>query len=181
MIAPDTLDSIRARADVDGVEVLIGLAGVQTGQYPRARDLALQCLQRGLPVVIGGFHVSSDAPSRDFLAAQGVTVVIGEAETTWPQLLDDHLRGARRPLYRVADGIRARTGLADISVPTITGAPAGAGCPLSQPLLQSDAEHARHRAGLSIRLLVLRGEERHGPDDARPRSGAGRRVGARRA
>ena len=26
----------------DGVEVLIGLAGVQTNQYPRGRDLALQ-------------------------------------------------------------------------------------------------------------------------------------------
>jgi hypothetical protein len=70
VIAPDTLDSIRVRADVDGVEVLIGLAGVQTGQYPRARDLALQCLQRGLPVVIAGStsaatrHRATSSPRR---------------------------------------------------------------------------------------------------------------------
>lgn len=122
-LAPATLDSIRARAAADGVDVIVGLAGVQTGQYPRARDLALQCVQRDLPVVAGGFHISSDAPSRDFLAAHGVTVVVGEAESTWAQLLDDHLRGARRPLYRVGDGLRTRTGLGDIAVPPITDAP----------------------------------------------------------
>ena len=99
------------------------LAGVQTGQYPRARDLALQCRRAGCPSSCGGFHVSSHAPiarlsrrarrdrrdrrSGDHLAA----------------LLDDHLRGALRAEYRVERRHRARTGLADIAVPDDHAAP----------------------------------------------------------
>jgi radical SAM superfamily enzyme YgiQ (UPF0313 family) len=46
-------------------------------------------------------------------------VVIGEAETTWPSLLDDYLRGALSPSYQVRDGVRARTGTGEITVPSI--------------------------------------------------------------
>jgi hypothetical protein len=41
-INADTIRAIKDKAQEDGVEVLIGLAGVQTNQYPRGRDLALQ-------------------------------------------------------------------------------------------------------------------------------------------
>jgi radical SAM superfamily enzyme YgiQ (UPF0313 family) len=122
VISPAVMRSIRARGRADGVEVIIGLAGVQTGQYPRGRDLALQFKQLGLPVVIGGFHVSSDAASRDFLMAAGVTVVVGEAETSWPRLLDDYRRGCLNAAYAVTDGVRAKTGLDDITVPLIRDA-----------------------------------------------------------
>src|SRR5277367_1880110 len=37
---------------------LIGLVGVQSNQFPRALDLARTFRAAGLPVVIGGFHVS---------------------------------------------------------------------------------------------------------------------------
>src|SRR5262245_40128811 len=37
---------------------LIGLVGVQTNQFPRALDLARPFRAAGVPVVIGGFHVS---------------------------------------------------------------------------------------------------------------------------
>src|SRR5262249_35320844 len=73
VLAPAVMQSIRARAQADGVEPLIGLAGVQTGQYCRARDLALQLKRLGLTVLIGGFHISSDQPSRAFLESVGVT------------------------------------------------------------------------------------------------------------
>jgi hypothetical protein len=36
----------------------IGLVGVQSNQFPRALDLGRQFRAAGLPVVIGGFHVS---------------------------------------------------------------------------------------------------------------------------
>lgn len=103
----------------DGAELLIGLAGVQTNQYPRARDIALQCRRLGLPVLMGGFHVSSHEPTRRFLASVGVTVVIGEAETTWPVILDDYLGGRLAPSYQVRDGLRARTGTGEVVVPSI--------------------------------------------------------------
>ena len=81
--------AIASRATADGVEPLIGLAGVQTNQYPRGRDLARRFRRRGLPVLMGGFHVSSHPPSCEELGALGVTVVLGEADVTWPRLLGD--------------------------------------------------------------------------------------------
>src|SRR4051794_14496333 len=41
-----------------GVRALVGLVGVQSNQYDRALDLARSFRAEGLPVVIGGFHVS---------------------------------------------------------------------------------------------------------------------------
>src|SRR3954453_14001218 len=37
---------------------LVGLVGVQSNQFPRALDIARPLRQAGIPVVIGGFHVS---------------------------------------------------------------------------------------------------------------------------
>jgi hypothetical protein len=42
----------------DGGRALIGLVGVQSNQFPRAVDLAQPFLAAGLPVAVGGFHVS---------------------------------------------------------------------------------------------------------------------------
>jgi radical SAM superfamily enzyme YgiQ (UPF0313 family) len=119
----ETLATLRRRAVADGAELIIGLTGIQTGQYPRARDVALQCKQLGLTVVAGGFHISGDAPSREFLADRGVTVVVGEAETTWGVLLEDYLRGELQRSYHVTDGLRARTALGTIDVPDIGDVP----------------------------------------------------------
>src|ERR1051326_6753509 len=121
-IVPATLRAIQEKGVEDGVEVIIGLAGVQTNQYPRGRDLALQFRRAGFPVLFGGFHVSGYPDSRTFLESCGVTTVVGEAETLWAEILDDYRRGALRPSYSVTEGIRARTGGADIMVPLITEA-----------------------------------------------------------
>src|SRR5436190_19524247 len=37
---------------------LVGLVGVQTNQFPRAVDIAVPLRAAGIPVCIGGFHVS---------------------------------------------------------------------------------------------------------------------------
>jgi hypothetical protein len=37
---------------------MVGLVGVQSNQFPRALDIARPLRQAGIPVVIGGFHVS---------------------------------------------------------------------------------------------------------------------------
>jgi hypothetical protein len=116
------ISSICNQAAADGVELLIGLAGVQTNQYPRGRDIGLQFKRLGVPVMMGGFHVSSHAPTRDFLTSAGITVVVGEAETTWDTILDDYLCGDLQACYRVAAGVRAKTGMADVTVPLIRDA-----------------------------------------------------------
>lgn len=115
----ETIASILAAAERDRVQLLIALTGVQTGEYPRARDLALQFRARGARVAIGGFHVSSDPPSRAFLESVGVTTVVGEAETILADLLDDFVAGELRPNYRVDQGLRVRTGVGNITVPQL--------------------------------------------------------------
>jgi radical SAM superfamily enzyme YgiQ (UPF0313 family) len=122
VIAPETIKAIKDKAREDGVELLIGLAGVQSNQYPRGRDLALQLIAEGLPVMMGGFHVSGYPESVEFLNQCGVTTIVGEAETLWPGIVQDFLNGELQPRYAVTDGIRAKTGQDDIIVPVITDA-----------------------------------------------------------
>ena len=122
VVTPAVVASIAERAQTDGVDLLVGLVAVQTNQYPRARDLALQLRARGVAVAMGGFHVSSHEPSRAFLARAGVVAVVGEAESSFDELLADFLDGRLAPEYRVRAGIRARTGAADITVPPIEAA-----------------------------------------------------------
>jgi len=83
-VRPDTIiDLIRK----EGGRALIGLVGVQSNQFPRAVDLARPFLDAGLPVCIGGFHVSGciamlpELPD-DIKAAQamGISFFAGEAE-----------------------------------------------------------------------------------------------------
>jgi radical SAM superfamily enzyme YgiQ (UPF0313 family) len=132
-IVPATIRAVQEKALEDGVEVIIGLAGVQTNQYPRGRDLALQFRRAGFPVLFGGFHVSGYPDSRAFLESCGVSTVVGEAETLWANVLDDYLGDQLRPSYSVTDGIRAKTGGADILVPLINEAQLPA---ISEPYLR---------------------------------------------
>jgi radical SAM superfamily enzyme YgiQ (UPF0313 family) len=121
-IGPETIGSIKDKAREDGVELLIGIAGVQSNQYPRGRDLALQFVAQGLPTVMGGFHVSGYPQSREFLHNCGISTAVGEAENFWGELIEDFLDGKLKPEYSVTDGIRAKTGTGDILVPVITDA-----------------------------------------------------------
>ncbi len=90
-------------------KVLVGLVGVQSGQFARASDLALQLRAGGVPVIIGGFHVSGmlalfDEPSPDLsrLLDAGVSLVQGEAESPGglEGILGDAARGELKPIYR---------------------------------------------------------------------------------
>src|SRR5262245_53103481 len=70
-----------------GGKALVALVGVQSNQFPRAVDLSHPFLAAGLPVCIGGFHVSGcismlpELPS-DIREAQarGISLFAGEAE-----------------------------------------------------------------------------------------------------
>lgn len=89
---------------------VIALTGVQTNQFVRARDLALQFREAGLPVMIGGFHVSGllsmvGAVPADIqeLLDRGVTIVKGEVEEAWEAILGDAVRGQLQPIYDLID------------------------------------------------------------------------------
>ncbi len=122
VISPEAIRAIKEKAREDGVELLIGVAGVQSNQYPRGRDLALQFVAQGLTTMMGGFHVSGYPDSRTFLNSCGISTVVGEAETLWNDIIEDYLKGELKPNYSVTEGIRAKTGRDDITVPIITDA-----------------------------------------------------------
>jgi radical SAM superfamily enzyme YgiQ (UPF0313 family) len=84
---------------------------VLTGTAPRAYALAAHFRSRGIPVVLGGIHVTL---LPDEAARYADTIVLGMAETTWPQLLRDFAAGRMAPVYRappvegaMAEGIPA--------------------------------------------------------------------------
>lgn len=114
------LRRIRRAARRRDTRVLVCLAGVQTSQLPRARDLALRLRASGIPVAIGGFHVSGSlldgTPPAELveLEAHGVTLVAGEVEATWEALLRDAADGRLRPRY---DTLAARPDLATAPIP----------------------------------------------------------------
>jgi len=112
----------RHRAVRPGDLTVIALVAVQTNQWPRAADLALEFRRRGLPVLVGGFHVSGvlelfpdPTPELQELLDAGVTLVHGEIEETWGGILKDALSGRLAPRY----DIHERPGLQDAPLPRI--------------------------------------------------------------
>ena len=101
-----------------GGKALIALAGVQSNQFPRAVDLARPFLAAGLPVCIGGFHVSGciamlpEMPP-DIREAQalGISFFAGEAEEgRFDEVLRDAWNGKLAPLYNHMDKLPSLQG-----------------------------------------------------------------------
>src|SRR6185437_13996237 len=114
-VRPDKIiDMIRR----EGGRALIGLVGVQSNQFPRAIDLARPFLDAGLPVCIGGFHVSGciamlpELPP-DIRAAQamGISIFAGESEEVRiDEVLQDAWAANLKPIYNYMDKLPALTG-----------------------------------------------------------------------
>jgi radical SAM superfamily enzyme YgiQ (UPF0313 family) len=67
-----------------------------TPSAPHAYSLAREFRRRGIPVVIGGPHATA---LPDEAARYADAVAVGEAEDTWPRILDDARRGMFEPVY----------------------------------------------------------------------------------
>ncbi len=102
----------------EGGKALIGLVGVQSNQFPRAIDLARPFLAAGLPVCIGGFHVSgciSMLPEmpKDLRDAQamGISFFAGESEERrFDEVLRDAWNGTLKPLYNYMNDLPSLQG-----------------------------------------------------------------------
>ncbi len=70
---------------------------VETYTATRSYQIASEFRRRGIPVVMGGFHATL---CTEEVARYADTVVSGEAESVWRELLDDFRHYALRPLYR---------------------------------------------------------------------------------
>ena len=85
---------------------LVALVGVQSNQYPRALDLARPLRAAGIPVAIGGFHVSGCLSMLDGEAVGlgacrdlGISIFAGEIEGRLEVLLRDAAAGRLQPIY----------------------------------------------------------------------------------
>lgn len=117
---------VRIARDVKrrGVKALIGLVGVQSNQYDRALDLAREFRAHGLPVVIGGFHVSGCLSMLKQRPAElqealdlGCTLYAGEAEEgRLDEVMRDSWNGTLKPIY---DHLADLPGLEGAPVPVL--------------------------------------------------------------
>ncbi|WP_262692311.1 B12-binding domain-containing radical SAM protein [Kordiimonas aestuarii] len=121
-------DRIITSLKTSGRKALICLVGAQTNQFPRSVDLARQFVGAGIPVCIGGFHVSGclsmlkDLPP-DLQEAQalGISFFAGEAEEhRFDEILVDAYRGDLKPIY---NHVRNTPDMANAPIPILPDEP----------------------------------------------------------
>jgi Radical SAM superfamily len=124
---------------------LVALVGVQSNQFPRAMDIARPLRAAGIPVCMGGFHVSGClsmlpgiTPELKEAMDLGISLFAGEAEEHFDELLLDAWQGSLKPLYNYMAQLPALEGAPiPILPPTrikrtagkLTSFDAGRGCP----------------------------------------------------
>lgn len=82
----------------------VGLVGIgaMTRMIAKAYRAADAVRAAGVPVVMGGPHVTAmpdEALGRDGGARHADAVAVGEADETWPRIVEDALRGELQPVY----------------------------------------------------------------------------------
>ncbi len=140
ILGPDTdvdvvaIDETNTRVRVDRIIAdmrenanfgFVGLVGVQSNQYPRALHIAKPLRAAGIPVIIGGFHVSGMLAMFPTVMADlqqaldmGVTLFAGEAEGRMDEVLCDAAAGRLRPVYNYINDLPA---LEDAVTPFLPG------------------------------------------------------------
>ncbi len=99
------VDEAHEAIDFDERVDLVGLTA-QTPVAPRAYQIASEFRKRGVPVVMGGVHASM-LPEE---AIQYVdSVVVGEGEISWPQVIEDFKSGELKPFYRPTTKVNMKT------------------------------------------------------------------------
>jgi hypothetical protein len=138
-------DAIVARISAAGGFGMVGLVGVQSNQFPRAVDIARPLRAAGVPVVIGGFHVSGclamlkeTPPDIQEALDLGISLFAGEAEGRLDRVLQDAAAGTLPPVY---DHLADLPSVVDVPTPALPPAvlartlnqhssfDAGRGCP----------------------------------------------------
>jgi hypothetical protein len=167
----DVKGAIRKIREANGG--FIGLVGVQTNQFPRALDLGRQFRAAGLPVIVGGFHVSGcismlpELPSELKEALDiGITLYAGEAEGRMADLLTDIASGALKPIYNYVNDLPNLGGSALPILPRWTVArvashyssfDAGRGCPFQCSfctIINVQGRKSRYRTAVDVERIV---------------------------
>src|SRR5437879_5815262 len=106
------VQALLARCRRHGDFGLVALVGVQSNQYPRALDIARPFRKAGIPVAIGGFHVSGclsmldgHAVDLDACRDMGIAIFAGEAEGRLDLVLRDAAVERLAPVYNFMDDL----------------------------------------------------------------------------
>jgi radical SAM superfamily enzyme YgiQ (UPF0313 family) len=156
----------------------VGLVGVQSNQYPRSLHIAKPLRDAGIPVIIGGFHVSGmlamfDKIGPDLQAAldMGITLFAGEAEGRIDEVLRDAAKGALKPIYNYINDLPA---LEDAVIPflpgnsvrktigNVTTFDAGRGCPFQCSfctIINVQGRKSRRRSPDDVELILRKNYE----------------------
>src|SRR5262245_35899229 len=167
----DIIDLIR-RHDGFG---MVGLVGVQSNQYPRALDIARPLRAAGLPVVIGGFHVSGllamlpgAATDLQLALDLGCSLFAGEAEGRIDRVLQDAAAATLKPVYNFMDDLPSLEAVPSPYLPRDTvrrvfdnhaSFDAGRGCPFQCSfctIINVQGRKSRRRSPDDIEQLIKR-------------------------
>jgi radical SAM superfamily enzyme YgiQ (UPF0313 family) len=154
---------------------LIAFVGVQSNQFPHTIDLARRLRTAGIPVAIGGFHVSGciamlpDLPEDLQQALDlGISLFAGEAEGRLDLVLRDTLRGTLQPIYNFMDDLPSLEGAPQPILPAeriertagrMSSFDAGRGCPFQCSfctIINVQGRKSRYRSADDIEALVRR-------------------------
>lgn len=100
-------EKIIADVKARGVKAMVAMVGVQSNQFFRALDIAAPFRAAGIPVCIGGFHVSGCfamlpdiQPEFETAWSMGVSLFAGESEEgRFDDVVRDGWAGTLKPLY----------------------------------------------------------------------------------
>src|SRR3990167_1495734 len=108
-------------------KLVVGLVGVQTNQFPRAFDLGRQFRAAGIDVIMGGFHTSGtinmlgeQEPDIQELVKESISIVSGEVEENWAEILADALHGRLKPIYSFAQDLQSLVDIGNAPLPRIS-------------------------------------------------------------
>ncbi|MBN1688547.1 MAG: radical SAM protein [Candidatus Omnitrophica bacterium] len=169
------------RSREKNTKTIICLVGVQSNQFPRAADLALEFRRAGLDVLIGGFHVGGvfstlSEPPREIQELQkaGVTMVAGEVEGQLEMILRDALLGQLKPVYNF---LSEPADLSDAPLPEmpknclnryavrkVATLDCGRGCPFNCSfctVINVHGRRMRFRSVSAIETLIRKNYRRH--------------------
>jgi hypothetical protein len=178
----EPIDETSARIDIPGLIArfrrnggfgLVALVGVQSNQYPRALDIARPFRAAGIPVAIGGFHVSGclsmldgRAVGLDACREMGITIFAGEAEDRFEGLLRDVSEDRLKPEYNFMNDLPGIEGTptpylpkeyVDRTIGRSTSFDAGRGCPYQCSfctIINVQGRKSRYRSPDDVEALV---------------------------
>ncbi len=176
------IDRIIAEMRDNGNFGFVGLVGVQSNQYPRSLHIAKPLRAAGIPVIIGGFHVSGmlamfPTVMDDLQEAldMGITLFAGEAEGRMDEVVRDAAAGALKPIYNYIADLPALEDAVTPFLPgnsvrktigNVTTFDAGRGCPFQCSfctIINVQGRKSRRRGPDDVERILRKNYE-HGID-----------------